>query len=127
MLRLQLLLKLLFNNYGEKNFTVASPDAIVSDNGTQFTDAEFQEFCHSDGSRHIAIAPYHPSSNDLAERVVLRVKDGLRKLKGGNIKDRLSQNLFQYRITPQITTGMPPLEWLIGCKLSLTPERFCDW
>ena len=93
------------------------PDTLVSDNGSQFTATEFQEFCRLNGIRHTTVAPYHPSSNGLAERAVRIVKEGLRKLKDGTMTDRLSRILFQYRITPQTTTGMAPAELLIGRRL----------
>lgn len=93
------------------------PDLIVSDNGTQFTATEFQEFCRLNGIRHTTIAPYHPSSNGLAERAVRIVKDGLKKLRSGTLMDRLSKILFRYRITPQTTTGTAPSELLFGRKL----------
>ena len=93
------------------------PDTVVSDNGTQFTANEFREFCESNGIRHTRVAPYHPSSNGLAERAVRIVKEGLRKVSAGTMMDRLSRFLFQYRITPQTTTGIAPGELLMGRKL----------
>lgn len=46
------------------------PDMIVSDNGPQFTAAEFEGFLAHRGIRHSLIAPFHPSSNGCAERAV---------------------------------------------------------
>ena len=92
------------------------PETIVSDNGPQFAAEEFERFCKSNGIQHSRIAPYHPSSNGLAERAVRIVKQGLKKLAQGNLSDRLAQVLFQYRITPQTTTGSAPAELLLGRK-----------
>ena len=36
------------------------PESIVSDNGAQFTAADFKDFCRMNGIRHIQTAPYHP-------------------------------------------------------------------
>ena len=102
-------LRKLFSQFG-------IPDTIVSDNGSQFTAMEFQEFCRLNGIHHTKVAPYHPSSNGLAERAVRIVKEGSRKLSRGTMTDRLSRVLFQYRITPQTTTGTAPAELLLGRK-----------
>ena len=93
------------------------PDTIASDNGSQFTATEFQDFCRVNGILHIKVAPYHPSSNGLAERAIRIVKEGLKKLSVGAITDQLSRILYQYRITPQTTTGISPAELLLGRKI----------
>ena len=46
------------------------PNIIVSDNGPQFTSEEFAHFIAANGIKHITSAPYHPSTNGLAERFV---------------------------------------------------------
>ncbi|XP_029140205.1 uncharacterized protein K02A2.6-like, partial [Protobothrops mucrosquamatus] len=43
------------------------PDVLVSDNGPQFTSTEFQGFLRTNMIRHAASAPFHPSTNGLAE------------------------------------------------------------
>lgn len=92
------------------------PDTIVSDNGPQFSAMEFQEFCRLNGIRPTRVAPYHPSSNGLAERAVKIVKEGLKKQSSGTISDQIARMLFQYRITPHTTTGSAPAELLLGRK-----------
>ena len=103
-------LRVLFAQFGV-------PEVIVSDNGSQFIAAEFQKFCQMNGIRHIQIAPYHPSSNGLAERAVKIFKQGIRKLTEGTMNDRIARSLFQYRITPHTTTGVSPAELLMGRRL----------
>ena len=66
------------------------PESIVSDNGPQFISSEFQQFCKTNGIRHILVAAYHPKSNGLAERAVKIVKDGLKKMSDGTVEDRIA-------------------------------------
>ena len=63
---------------------------------------------------YITSAPYHPSSNGLAERVVQSFKQGMRKFTKGTLTDRISRYLFHYRNTPHTTTGVTPAELLLG-------------
>ena len=62
-------LRILFANNG-------IPEVLVSDNGMSFTSVQFKEFVTRNGIKHVTTAPYHPSSNGLAERAVQTVKDG---------------------------------------------------
>ncbi|XP_062864462.1 uncharacterized protein K02A2.6-like [Trichomycterus rosablanca] len=96
------------------------PECLVTDNGTNFTSAEFSEFMKQNGIRHLTSAPFHPSSNGLAERAVQTLKEGLRKMAGGTIETKLARVLFNYRITPHTTTGHSPAELLMSRKLRST-------
>ena len=51
---------------------------LVSDNGPQFVSQQFDQFLALNGVRHIRTAPYHPSSNGAAERLVQTIKRGIR-------------------------------------------------
>lgn len=92
------------------------PHTIVSDNGAAFTSSEFHQFLKQNGIEHVRSAPYHPSSNGLAERAVQTVKEGVRKMTGP-LEVRLARLLFKYRVTPQATTGISPAELLMGRRL----------
>ena len=89
------------------------PEVIVSDNGTVFTSHEFKTFTQRNGIRHITAAPYHPSSNGLAELAVQTFKQGMKKQVQGTVETKLSRLLLSYRTTPQTTTGETPakLRW----------------
>ena len=80
------------------------PKTIVSDNGTCLVSTEFEEFLARNGIKHLTSAPYHLSSNVLAERAVHVIKQGLKKNTRGSMKSLLAQVLFRYGITPQTTT-----------------------
>ena len=93
------------------------PATIVTDNGSNFTSLEFKEFLQRNGIAHVTSSPYHPASNGLAERAVKTFKQGMRKIKQGTLSERMARFLFNYRITPQTTTGLSPAELLQGRRL----------
>ena len=95
------------------------PDDVVSDNATSFTSGEFKSFAKQEGFRHTTSAPYHPSSNGAAERVVQNFKQTLKKLRHGSnesIDTQLSKLLFAFRHTPSTATGLSPAEMLFRHK-----------
>jgi len=109
--------------------TFGLPESVVSDNGPNFTSKHFKQFLERNGVQHTTVAPYHPSSNGLAERAVQTLKDGLRKMEYGDLQSKVSRVLFKYRITPQSTTGKAPCELMFGRKLRshldlLHPDEF---
>ena len=89
------ILRTIFARYG-------IPEQLVSDNGPQFKSDEFEVFMKQNGIRHITSAPYHPSTNGLAERFVQTVKNGLKSMVGeeGSITQKLSRFLIAYRNAP---------------------------
>ena len=94
------------------------PETVVSDNGQCFVSAEFEEFLSRNGIKHLKSAPYHPASNRLAERGVQIFKTGMKKMKAGSLTDRIARVLFNYRITPQTTTGLSLAELLMSRRLN---------
>ena len=56
------------------------PEMLVSDNGTPFTCAEFQEFVNRNAIWYVLTSLYHRTSNRLAERTVQFFKAAMRKM-----------------------------------------------
>uniref|UniRef100_A0AC34GW48 Integrase catalytic domain-containing protein n=1 Tax=Panagrolaimus sp. ES5 TaxID=591445 RepID=A0AC34GW48_9BILA len=86
-----------------------TPHLLVSDNGSQFKSAEFQNFCKVNGIKHTTSPIYHPQSNGQAEKMVNVYKRFIKKkaLKDVDCFDihvATSQFLFSYRTTPNTAT-----------------------
>ncbi|KAL0161349.1 hypothetical protein M9458_045074, partial [Cirrhinus mrigala] len=96
------------------------PQVLVPDNGSCFTSTEFKKFMKNNGICHVKSAPFHPSSNGLAERAVQTFKEGMKKVQGGTLETRLLGFLFNYRITPHSTKGVSPAELLMARRLRST-------
>ena len=84
----------------------------MSDNGTPFTSAKFQEFVSRNAIRHVLTSPYHPASNGLADRAVQTFKSAMRKMATGPLEGRIAKFLFDQHVTPTTTTGNVPAELL---------------
>ena len=62
-------------------------------------------------------APYHPSTNGLAERAVQIIKKGLKKVTHGSVKSRLAKILLAYHTAPHNSTGDTPAKLLLNRNL----------
>ena len=89
------------------------PHLLVSDNASAFRGDEFQQFLAKNGIRHVGGAPHHPGTNGLAENAATSFKEAMKKT-DGYLAARLDLYLFDYRLTPHVTTGIPPCEPLMG-------------
>lgn len=94
------------------------PRVLVSDNGTQFTSAEFHRFIQRHNIMHKTSAPFHPATNGQAERYVGTVKSALRALAAETpslpLQQMLHRFLFAYRRSPHTSTGVSPAERFLG-------------
>ena len=54
-------------------------EKVITDNGRNFINTGFDKFLRQNGIKHYTSAPYHPTSDGLAERAVETVKHGLKK------------------------------------------------
>ena len=71
-----------FHNIHKINGTIGGigyPHNLVTDNATNFMGKEFQDWCKERGIAHLTGAPYHPATNEAAERFVQTFKQALRK------------------------------------------------
>ncbi|XP_051982289.1 uncharacterized protein K02A2.6 [Xyrauchen texanus] len=94
------------------------PQQLVSDNGPQLVSEEFQSFLSVNGIQHIRSAPYHPSTNGLAERFVQTLKKALKTSQGkGSLNQRLNTFLLSYRNTPHAVTKVSPATALLKRQL----------
>ena len=69
------------------------PEMVISDNGTQFSSAEFRTFADRWNLSHVTSSPHYLQSNGAAERAVKTVKEILRQ-------DDIFLALLSYRSTP---------------------------
>lgn len=80
------------------------PEELESDNGTQFSSAEFREFCHQVGVRQVSSSPEFAQANGLAERHIQTVKQTLLKMfEDGKT---LWESLAAIRSTP-VSSSLP--------------------
>jgi hypothetical protein len=96
------------------------PKILVTDNGTQFSSAEFGNFTKENGITHFFSAPYNPMSNGQAERFVDTFKRTFQKLKGEGAPgmEIIETFLVTYRTTPNnsLPDGKSPSEIFLGRK-----------
>ncbi|CAI5778641.1 XP_034959630.1uncharacterized protein K02A2.6-like [Podarcis lilfordi] len=103
--------------------TPGCPDVLVSDNGPQFPSGTFEWYLLGLGIRHALTAPFHPSSNGQAERMVRSAKEALARLDRGDWHERVAEYLLVQHITPHATTGRSPAELLMGRHLRSPLDR----
>lgn len=111
-----------------------TPRTIVSDNGTQFTSALFQQFLEGNGIEHLRSSPYYPMSNGQAERFVDTFKRALTKLNGEGTTHKILQTFLQcYRSTPNKNNenNRTPAEVLLGKNIHtnldlMKPKPVCN-
>ena len=99
-----------------------SPREIVSDNGPQFSSAEFKMFTNRWGIKHNPSSPYYPKSNGLAERTVQTVKKIIKKCK--ETSTDISEALLHLRATPVDSQTKSPAELMFGRPIpTILPSR----
>ena len=98
------------------------PEEIVSDNGKQFTSAEFEAFLTSCGIKHIRVSPYYARSNGKLERFHRYLKKNFRAViaEGKSWRKELLKILMLYRASPHPVSGKSPAMLLFNRELQTT-------
>ena len=109
-------LKIMFSRYG-------IPNELVTDNGPQFSFAEFTRFSKSWGFNHVTSSPHYPQSNGKAENAVKTVKRLFMKCRDSGQSEYLA--LLDWRNTPSEGIGTSPPQRFLGrrCTTRLPVSR----
>ncbi|XP_049516015.1 uncharacterized protein K02A2.6-like [Dermacentor silvarum] len=99
------------------------PDTLVTDNGPQFTSTEFRGFLYANLIHQATSAPFYPSTNGQAERMVRTTKEALSRIIRGSWAQHLADFTLQQHVTPHTVTGRSPCELLMGRQLSTMLAR----
>lgn len=86
------------------------PDAIVSDNGSQFVSHEFRNFLKERGIKHFLSSLYYPQANGQVERFnrVLKEYIQVAVLERRELTSAVLEYLAIYRFSPHMSTGVSP-------------------
>ena len=105
-------LKILFARYGV-------PDTLVTDNGPQFSSAEFVTFTKVWSFEHCTASPHYPQSNGKAENAVKTTKRLFTKFRESGQSEYRA--LLDWRNTPTEGVGTSPAQRFFGrrCKTLL--------
>ncbi|VFQ71616.1 unnamed protein product [Cuscuta campestris] len=101
------------------------PKQIISDNGTQFEEAEFQDFLKTWGIQHTKVSVAYPQANGQVENVNRTIIDGIKKKllsEGSKWVDELPRILWTYRTTPRKATGDTPFGLAYGFEARASAE-----
>ena len=106
------------------------PEELVSDNGTQFTSAEFEIFLSKRGTRHIKTTPYNPAANGMVERLNKTLKESLQALRFDifSWEEKIQAVLMMLRSTVHRATGETPAQLLFKREIrtKLNSAHFND-
>ena len=92
---------------------------MTSDNGSQFTSAEYRTYLYQHGIRPRVFTPYWPSANGEVERFNRTLGKAIQTAhtEGKDWRKELPGFLLQYRTTPHSTTGIAPAEALFKTNI----------
>ena len=101
------------------------PRILVTDNGRQFNNKEFKEYCEGCNIDLRFTSVAHPQANGQAEVANRIILDGLKKRverSKGTWTDELLPILWAYRTTSKVTTGATPFALAYGAEAVVPVE-----
>ncbi|XP_010233180.1 uncharacterized protein K02A2.6-like [Brachypodium distachyon] len=110
-------------------FHFGVPHSIITDNGSNFKEADFQDFCEQMGIRINYAAVAHPQTNDqvekanglLTEGMHKRLMTPLRRAAGAWVEE-LPSVLWSLRTTPNSSRQFTPFFMVYGAEAVLPSE-----
>ena len=102
---------------------------IVTDNGSEF-EGDFSKMCQDLGLTHRHTSVYRPQANGAVERFNAFLKEGLHRLSYDHPASwpyLIQRVLRQARTNVHSTTGMPPVQYLMGAELPLLGFEAMAW
>ena len=101
------------------------PRVLVSDNGRQFDNALFKDFCEHFGIQNHYSSPAHPQANgqtEIVNRSLLKIiKTRFERVKGVR-PNELPGVLWAYRTTVRTPTGETPFKLAYGSEIVIPVE-----
>jgi hypothetical protein len=99
---------------------------LTVDNGKQFDNQDFREFCNSIGTKAVFACGYHPQSNDIVEcandKIFSAIKKRLLDDKKGKWAHQLPEVIWVLNTTASRATGFTPLCLMYGSE-TMTPQE----
>ena len=101
------------------------PRVLVSDNGKQFDNSAFRDFCSELGIRNHYSSPAHPQANgevEITNRTLLKIIKTLLEGAKGIWPDELLSVLWAYRMTARTPTRETPFRLTYGADAVIPAE-----
>jgi hypothetical protein len=102
------------------------PSELTVDNGKQFDNQDFKDFCFSIGTKPVFTSVYHPQSNSAIERANGKIFTAIKKTllddKKSKWVDQLPEVVWALNITERRATGFTPFRLLYGSEAMTSQE-----
>ena len=105
------------------------PENLLSDNGSNFVSADFEDFLASTMTQHLRTSNFHPQTNGVLERFHGSLKLRLRKLMTFDklpLHLAIEKVLYDLRSSPHEVTGVTPYERMFGRPMRTKLSQLTD-